>query len=102
MTTSNSEFTGGLLGLIGVTILTYLLIIVTLGIATPFAIAYRESWYASHTYIEGKRLMFVGTGVGLFVQWIKWLLLCIITFGIYSFWVGIKMKQWVVRNTVFA
>lgn len=97
-----SEFTGGLLGLIGVAIVSFLMIVFTFGILLPFAIAYREGWYVSHTYIEGKRLKFVGSGFSLFGQWIKWLLLIIITIGIYGFWVNLKMKQWVVRNTVFA
>ena len=46
-------------------------------------------------------LKFIGTGMGLFGQWIKWLLLTIVTLGIYGFWVNLKMRQWVVRNTVF-
>lgn len=96
-----SKFTGGLLGYIGVSIVAFLIITLTLGILLPFAIVYKETWIAEHTYIEGKKLRFIGTGVGLFGQWIKWLLLIIITFGIYSFWVGIKMKQWVIANTVF-
>lgn len=96
-----SKFTGGLLGLIGVAIVSFLIILFSLGILLPYAITYRETWYASHTYIEGRRLKFIGTGIGLFGQWIKWLLLILITLGIYSFWVNIKMKQWIVANTIF-
>ncbi|MCD3195328.1 hypothetical protein G8S49_08090 [Clostridium botulinum C] len=40
--------------------------------------------------------------MGLFCNWIKWLLLIIITLGIYSFWVGIALQKWKVKNTEFA
>lgn len=32
---------------------------------------------------------------------IKWLLLCVITLGIYSFWVGPRIQKWIVENTDF-
>ncbi|MGX8796197.1 hypothetical protein ACR6HW_08975 [Fusibacter sp. JL298sf-3] len=35
-------------------------------------------------------------------NWIKWLLLCFITLGIYSFWLSIALERWKVKNTVFA
>ena len=94
-----SKFTGGLLGYIGVAIVQSLIIIFTLGLATPAAICYGERWKASHTYIDGEQLVFDGTGWELFGQWIKWVLLTIITLGIYSFWIPIKMQQWVVSHT---
>ena len=58
-------------------------------------------WDASHTVIEGKRLKFDGTGGQLFGHWIKWFLLTIITLGIYSFWLIIKLKQWRIKHTYF-
>ena len=94
-----SKFTGGLLGLIGINILRVLLIAITLGIATPWAISMYHRWEAKHTTIDGKQLEFDGTGGQLFGKYIIWLLLTIITFGIYSFWLGIKMKQWVTYHT---
>lgn len=96
-----SKFTGGLLGLIGVGIVMFVLTVFTLGIAYPFAVAYKERWYAKHTIIEGKQLVFVGTGIGLFGNYIKWLLLTIITLGVYAFWLNIKIKQWKIKNTKF-
>ncbi len=68
----------------------------------PWAICIREKWYAEHTVIEERRLKFVGTAMGLFGQWIKILLLCFITVGIYGFWANIAIKKWVVKNTIFA
>ena len=39
-----SKFTGGLLGLIGIGILQWLIIVFTLGIGAPWAICIGESW----------------------------------------------------------
>ena len=38
----------------------------------------------------------------LFGNWIKWLLLTIVTLGIYSFWLNIKLIQWKTKHTEFA
>ncbi len=97
-----SQFTGGLLGFIGVGLAQILLIVFTLGIATPWAVCFKEKWYAEHTIINGKRLSFDGKGIQLFGNYIKWLLLTIVTLGVYGFWLNIKMKQWVVSHTHFA
>ena len=94
-----SKFNGGLLGLIGINILAALLVLVTLSIGLPWAICMKERWYAKHTVIDGKQLVFDGNGGQLLGQYIKWILLTIITIGIYSLWLGIKMKQWVVSHT---
>ena len=94
-----SSFDGGLLGLIGINLLTGLLTLITLGLGAPWAICIKEKWFASHTVIDGQRLTFDGTGIQLFGNYIKWLLLTIITLGIYGFWLSIKMKQWVVKHT---
>jgi uncharacterized membrane protein YjgN (DUF898 family) len=47
-------------------------------------------------------LRFDGTALGLFGNWIKWLLLSIITLGIYGFWVRIALKKWKTKHTFFA
>lgn len=97
----NSYFDGGLFQLIGWNLLGWLLTICSLGLAYPWAICIIYEWEAKHTVINGKRLKFVGTGLGLFGNWIKWFFLCIITFGIYSFWLIIALKKWKVKNTIF-
>ena len=60
-----------------------------------------ENWKVKHTVIEGKRLCFDGSATQLFGNWIKWLLLTVITLGIYGLWVRIKMTQWVTKHTHF-
>ena len=56
-------------------------------------------WETMHTIIDGHRLTFDGKAIQLFGSWIKWLLLTIITVGIYGLWLGIKMKQWKAYHT---
>lgn len=73
----------------------------TFGICYPWALCMIYGWKINHTVIEGRRLQFNGTAVGLFGNWIKWLLLIVVTLGIYSFWVHIKLEQWRVKNTTF-
>ena len=97
-----SKFTGGLLGLIGIGILQALIITFTLGIAAPWAICLKQSWIAKHTIIDGRQMIFDGTGGQLFGNYIKWFLLTIVTLGIYSFWLSIKMQQWITKHTHLA
>ncbi|MBR2349469.1 MAG: DUF898 family protein [Clostridia bacterium] len=94
-----SKFSGGLLGMIGIGILQALITVCTLGLGVPWAVCLKERWYVNHTTIDGHQLTFDGTGGQLFGNYIKWFLLCIITFGIYCFWLAIKMKQWVTKHT---
>lgn len=99
MENRESQFTGGLLGLIGINLLQGLLIAITFGLGAPWAICMKERWMAKHTVIDGQRLVFDGTGSQLFGNYIKWFLLTIITLGIYGFWLDIKMRQWIVKHT---
>lgn len=94
-----SQFTGGLLGLIGMNLLQFLLTFVTFGLGVPWAVCMKERWIAKHTIIDGRQLIFDGTGGQLFGNYIKWFLLTLITFGIYGFWLDIKMKQWITMHT---
>ena len=99
---SDSYFDGGLLQLIGWTLLGMLVTVLTAGICLPWAYCMIYRWEASHTVINGYRLSFDGTALELFGKWILWLLLTIVTVGIYSFWVGIKLKKWKASHTHFA
>lgn len=46
-------------------------------------------------------MRFQGSAISLFGHWIKWFLLTVVTFGIYGFWVSIKLEDWKARNTIF-
>ncbi len=100
--TPNSQFTGGLLGLIGINLLVGLISGITLGLGYPWAVCIKERWIAKHTYIDGRQLRFDGTGSQLFGKYLLWMLLTVATLGIYVFWLEIKMKQWIVKHTHFA
>ena len=97
--TGKSYFDGGLLELI---LLVIVITIVTLGICAPWAICLIYKWEVEHTVVEGRRLKFTGTALGLFGSWIKLLLLIVVTLGIYSFWAIIFMIKWKSKNTAFA
>ena len=97
----NSFFDGGLFAYISWRILGFIITFCTLGICFPWAVCLVYGWEINHTVIEGHRMKFVGSAWGLFGNWIKWLLLSIITLGIYLFWVGIKLRDWKAKNTIF-
>ena len=94
-----SYFDGGLLEYIILSVIGYFVTAITLGICAPWAICLIYNWEISHKVIDGRRLQFTGTATGLFGHWIKWLLLTIVTFGIYGFWLGIKLEQWKTKHT---
>lgn len=96
-----SKFEGSLLGLIGVNILAALISFFTFGLAVPWAMCIKYRWEIENTEIEGRRLRFIGTGGSLFLNYIKWWILTIVTLGIYGFWLYIKLLQWKTENTVF-
>ena len=94
-----SKFTGGLGSLIGLRITNWLLLIITIGLATPYVICRTHRWRIEHQYIDGYQLYFDGKAGQLFGQWLKWVLLTIITIGIYSFWIPIKKQRWLTEHT---
>lgn len=101
MGTSDSRFDAGLLSLIGIRLLTFFLTLITIGLALPWSITIYQSWVTKHTIIDGRRLTFTGSGLGLFGAWVKIWLLTVITAGIYSFWAGLAIKKWVISHTHF-
>lgn len=98
---TDSYFDGKVLELIGYGILSFLITAATLGIASAWAEKLLIAYKIDHTIYNGKRLKFEGTGTSLFVQRFKWIFFTIITLGIYSFWIPIRMEQWIVSNIHF-
>ena len=104
VSSNNSEksyFDGGLLQLVGWTVMGWLITVFTLGICFPWAYTMIYRWETEHTVINGRRLKFDGTAIQLFGLWIKWFILTIITLGIYGFWVDISLKKWRSSHTSF-
>ena len=89
-----SEFKGSVGDSILMDILSFFIILFTLGIATPWVICLKQRWRDSHTYINGVRLKFIGTGVSLIGNYLLWFFLSIITLGIYSFWFKLNVMKW--------
>ena len=98
----DSYFAGDTITYLGYILLICVVCVFTLCIAFPWVYNKYILWKKQHTYIEGKRLDFDGTGTQLFVKYIKWLLLSIITLGIYSWFIPLKLERWVDQRTFFA
>lgn len=98
---TDSYFDGNLIELIGWKLLSFLITIVTLGIAAPWGACMIYSYQINHTVYNGKRLKFEGTGGDLFVNIFKWVLLSIITLGIYTLFIPVKKTKWVISNIHF-
>lgn len=95
-------FDGGAATYIGTALLGLLITVCTLGICYPFALVLVERWRCKHAFIDGQQLVFTGSAVGLFGNWIKWFALCVVTLGIYGFWVGPRIQQWKWEHRSFA
>lgn len=94
-----SHFDGKWYQILGVSILTGLVTLITLFIGSFWAHCYTERWYAKHTMVDGDRLAFDGKAMQYFGVKIKWWLLTLITLGIYGFWMAVKTEQWTTKHT---
>jgi hypothetical protein len=92
-------FDGGVGSYVGISILGILITVFSLGLLFPLAYVLRLRWRIEHTLIEGRRMRFDGTGLGLFGMWLKWWFFIIITLGIYSFWVRPRLERWSCEHT---
>ena len=96
-----SYFDGGMLTYILSCIISFFIITFTFGLGTPWAICIFYKWEIEHTVVEGRRLGFNGTALELFRNWVKWFFLCIVTLGIYGFWLHIKILEWKAKHTYY-
>lgn len=99
---NKSVFDGSGLELFIINLVGAFICLVTIGLASPWVICYRIGWDRRHTVYNGRRLAFNGTGIQLFGKWIVWFLLTIVTCGLYSFVMGLKLEQWILSHTTFA
>lgn len=97
---SSSKFTAGAFANYFATLLVGWVSSITCGIATPWILCWYMRFIANHTFINGKQVVFTGTGGSLFGNYIKWLLLSVITFGIYWLVAGqVNLAKWLAKNT---
>ena len=124
---NNSVFTGRLLNLIGTWIVMILIIgimagagvalVMTIGkdggtmqlvaiaatavlslIGLAWAAIRFIKWDTKHTVISGNSIKFNGNAFQLLGNCFKWTFLTIITVGIYSLWLPIKVRKWKVKH----
>ena len=95
----DSYFDGGLLGLIGVNLFCNIITFISFGLLYPFVICYKQKWFAKHTVINRKKLIFKGTSLSLVGHYLLWWFLSLITFGIFSLWLPINIWKWKAKNT---
>ncbi|SKA70238.1 DUF898 family protein [Desulfobaculum bizertense] len=81
---------------------TTVLTVVTFGIYWPWAYSAKQRWIAKNTYVDGKQLVFMGTGAGFFVTWLLIIILSIVTFGLYAPWAACRIKRWQINNLYYA
>lgn len=82
-------------------LLFWFLSLITLGIGAPFFHCSFLRWKYSKTYIDGRRLAFLGKGLDFFVKVIIWLLLSIITLGIFLLFIQINYLRFITKNLHF-
>ena len=56
-------------------------------------------WETKHTIISNNQLKFSATALQLLGTCFKWLILTVITVGIFGLWLPIKVRQWRVKHT---
>ncbi len=102
LTPDQSTFTGGAFANFFRGLLSGFVTFITLGLAYPAMVCWRMRWEASHTYINGRRLVFDGKARQLFGNYIKWVLLSIITLGIYFLIKGrLLIIEWQTKHIHF-
>ena len=76
-----------------------LIVAVAVAMTYPFALVLLERQKAKHSYVDGRQLVFTGSAWGLMGNWVKWMLLSIVTFGVYLFWVERRVQRWMWEHT---
>jgi len=79
------EFHGDYMGYAKVSIVAILLMGITFGLGTPWAMRNIFCWTAENSTINGRKIKFVGTINDIVMFLLKTIGLCIITFNLYAF-----------------
>lgn len=85
----------------------YLLLMITLGIYTPWFICKIQKYFNEHTEIQGAsgslgRFDFKGEGGALFGQFLVGMILTMLTGGIYMAWFQVNLQKFFTGNTTVA
>ena len=68
----DSYFDGGVLGIIGVNLFSNILTFISFGLLFPFVVCYRQKWFAKHTIINRKKIVFTGKSLNLIGNYLLW------------------------------
>ena len=96
---SRSSFDGTFVSYLGNGIVNFLITFFTLGIAYPWVYCRKIRWRARHTVYEGYRVEFSGRGSQIAGPWLLWLLLSVVTLGVYGLWIPPKLKNFEAKNS---
>jgi len=96
---SRSSFDGTFASYLGNGIVNFLITFFTLGIAYPWVYCRKIRWRARHSVYEGFRVEFSGRGSQIAGPWLVWLLLSVVTLGVYALWVPGKLKNFEAKNS---
>ena len=100
-TRPQSEFTGGAISNFLRMLAVSFVSSITLGLLLPVMVCWYQRWIAKHTFINGRQLVFDGKGGQLFGKYLLWMLLTIVTFGIFMIWLPVKVMKWTTKHTHF-
>ena len=95
----NSYFDGGVLGLLGTNILAGLVLAVPF-VGPAWSKIIKLRWETGHTVVDSRRHIFVGSVGGLFVKYLLWGLLTVITLGIFAWFMPVKVLRWETENKI--
>lgn len=98
-----SYFTGGAFANFFIDRLSGFVSLITLGIAYPAMACWKLRWKAKHTFIKGRQLRFDGKALQFLGKFLLWLLLSVITLGLYYiFCMKVGVIKWQTKHTHFA
>lgn len=98
--TLESRFTGGAFANFFINLVVIIVTACTLLLAYPAMLCWKMRWQTKHTYINGRHLVFDGKAMQLFGKYIIWLLLSIITLGIYYLLcMRVNLLKWSTKHT---
>ncbi len=96
---TESYFSGGAGGFLGIHVFRFLFTICTLGIGKAWADKMLVEWEMKHTHIGGSPLEFSGRGGQLFGKYLLLALLTPLTLGVYALFFTVIYMKWEVKHT---
>ncbi len=101
--TPKSKFKGGAFANFFINLLVVFVSGITLSLALPGMLCWKQRWMSRNTYYDGRSLNFNGKGIQLFGRYLLWLLLSVVTLGIFAIFVlPVSVQKWKTKHTHFS